>query len=400
LRPEFRGHEDSAAHGGVGSAALVRLWITETLEEGRFGGPLARACARAWAPISARALARRMDVPAGVRVVAVGGATLGGSGKTPLAIASAREIASAGARVVLVGHAYRARPGRARFVGDDDALADVGDEALAAAWSLSGSNAKVAVAPERAAAVAWAARHADVLVLDGVAQLAPPARATMALIAVDARQPWGRARSVAPAGDLRAPVSALVGACDGVVAMGDFGVEAPGCGDDIAGHATTRGIAHLRRPVWCARVVSAGARIGPDLIPWEELAQKRVGLLCALARPERLIGMLAARSVAPACVLRAPDHGPCSNLLFERARRAGDDLGIDVWLATPKCAPHFHVARTDGAPRRGKAPPRPLERARASVGGRVALRAPLGVIEYALALPDDLRERLRRLAAA
>ena len=41
--------------------------------------------------------------------------------------------ARAGARVALVGHAYRATPGRARVVAPDDALHEVGDEALVAA---------------------------------------------------------------------------------------------------------------------------------------------------------------------------------------------------------------------------------------------------------------------------
>jgi tetraacyldisaccharide-1-P 4'-kinase len=359
--------------------------MTEALEAGRFGGPIARACARAWAPLSVRGLVRTMDVPAGVRVVAVGGATLGGSGKTPLAVACAREIASTGARVVLVGHAYRARPGCPRFVGGDDVVGEVGDEALAAASALSESGAKVAVAPARAAAVAWAARRADVLVLDGVAQIASPARATMALLAVDAEHPWGRAGSVAPRGDLRAPVSALLGACDGVVAIGDFGPNAPDWSDDTDGHATTPGIERLRPTAWCARVVSRGARIGHELMQWEELARKRVGLLCALARPDRVVGMVAARGVVPAFVVRAPDHGPCSKSLFERARGAGDDLGIDVWLTTAKCAPHFRSAG-DGAARRNS--------------GRVGLRAPLGVIEYALVLPGDLAVRLRHVPAA
>ena len=59
---------------------------------------------------------RPVRVPDGVRTVTVGGATLGGSGKTRIAIAIARALASRGERVVLVGHAYRARPVFARFV--------------------------------------------------------------------------------------------------------------------------------------------------------------------------------------------------------------------------------------------------------------------------------------------
>jgi tetraacyldisaccharide 4'-kinase len=353
------------------------------LEDGRFGGPVARGCARAWGPVSARRLARPVDVPLGVRVIAVGGATLGGSGKTPLAIACAREMAAAGARVAFVGHAYRARPRHARFVRIDDPLDEVGDEALAAAAALSDAGVEVVVAAERAAAVGLAARGADILVLDGVAQLAPPARAALALLAVDAHRPWGRTRSVVPCGDLRAPVAALVDACDGIVSIGDPGADPPESGD-ILGYGTMQDIERGPRSAWHAQVVSAGARFGRDLISWENLARKRIGLLCALARPDRLVRMLADRGVVPTCVFRAPDHGPCSGAVLDRARSAADDLAVDVWLATSKCAPHFRgggaagADDADGAARRG---------------------APLGVIEHALALPDDLRERLRRLAA-
>jgi tetraacyldisaccharide-1-P 4'-kinase len=56
------------------------LWVARGLEEGRYHGPLAGSLAAAWALISARAMVRPVSASAGVRVVSVGGATLGGSG--------------------------------------------------------------------------------------------------------------------------------------------------------------------------------------------------------------------------------------------------------------------------------------------------------------------------------
>jgi tetraacyldisaccharide-1-P 4'-kinase len=69
---------------------------------------------------------RPVRVPEGVRTVTVGGPTLGGSGKTRVAISIARTLASRGENVVLVGHAYRARPGRARFVSPQEDRKSVG----------------------------------------------------------------------------------------------------------------------------------------------------------------------------------------------------------------------------------------------------------------------------------
>lgn len=303
--------EDSGYH-----RVVVRA-IAQALEQGAWdGAAVARVLERAWGRCaSARAIAKRIDVPKAVRVVCVGGATLGGSGKTPLAIECARrlaQVAQNGAGVALVGHAYRAKPGRARVVREDDPLDEVGDEAIVAARELTPAGARVVVAPTRAEAVAFAARDSAALVLDGVAQL-EPVRASLALLAVDAQEPWGCAQALPPRGDLRAPKAALLAACDRVV------------------------------PV---RPAGRGAWLGPRLLSWDELRPLRIGLLTALARPSRIVAMLARQRVTPALELRARDHGPFAH------RVRGES--IDLFLATPKCA--LHLERPGG----GSALPAPL----------------------------------------
>jgi tetraacyldisaccharide 4'-kinase len=340
------------------------------LERGSYAGPLARVGSKLWGLVAARSVIRRFELPSRTRVVALGGATLGGSGKTPLAIACAAEIASTGARVALVGHAHRARPKRARVVLVDDPLDEVGDEALIAARSLSRAGVAVVVAPSRRAAIEWAARGADVLVLDGVAQTSPT-RASLSLLSVDAMEPWGRAGALLPRGDLRAPRDVLLAACDAVVALGD-------ANDDVAlGDAND-----THEPsdaVWFhARNASRGAQVGECLRTWDELSKVRVGLLCALARPERLIRELEGRGVECRAVVRARDHGPFDARAIARAARAAETAGVDLWLATGKCALHLaHVA--------------------ADVGLR--LRAPLGTIEHSVTLSCALRQRLRAVVA-
>lgn len=306
----------------------------------------------------------------GRRVVAVGGATLGGSGKTPLAIACATELAEGGARVAIVGHAYRAKPRRARVVAIDDPVDEVGDEALVAARALAPKRVVVVVAPRRREAVAHASELADVLVLDGIGQTAPE-RASLALLAVDAQVPWGLAESVPPRGDLRAPRAALVRACDGVVAIDDP-PERSQRADDPPGLETDPPREH-----WRAWNVSSGARVGDVMLTWHDLAPMRLGVLCALARPERVIRSLERRGVAPRVVVRAADHGPLDADAFARATRAGLELGIEMWLATPKCALH-------------------LAHGRAEVGNPPA--APIGAIDHALELSGGLKRRLRGLA--
>jgi tetraacyldisaccharide 4'-kinase len=331
------------------------LLIARALEEGLLDGPVARLLARAWQAPAARSVVRRLDLPPDVRVVAVGGATLGGSGKTPLAVACARAVASAGARTVLVGHAYRAKPRRARIVSCEDSLADVGDEALVAARALAPHRVDVVVAPRRADAIAWAARHADVLVVDGVLQTAP-VRAALALLAVDAEEPWGATGSVPPRGDLRAPIAALLRAADRVVALGDAET-----GDDPPD----------------AQVVSRGAWLGGSLVGWEEIARLRVGLACALARPARLLRFLDRRGVRPIVVARSGDHRA---IALEAMRAPSRTQPLDLWLATPKCVLH--------APFPAAAPA--VERRTGS--------APLATIDHDVVLSPALGARLRMLA--
>jgi tetraacyldisaccharide 4'-kinase len=347
------------------------LLLQTALEQARFRGPLALACAAAWASVAGRTVVRRLDLPPRTRVITVGGATLGGSGKTPLAMACAAELAARGARVALVGHAYRANPRAARIVVPNDSLQEVGDEALLAARTLGPAGIRVIVAPRRSDAVALAGRVADILVLDGVAQTSP-VRAALALLAVDAREPWGRGGAVVPRGDLRAPKPILLRACDGVVPIAD----GPDAGVDMAEDSEgTFG-------AWRGRAASRGVWVGGNLRTWDDLAGLRLGLLCAIARPERVIHSLKKRGIGLLAVVRARDHGPVPANVFARAARAArgarGEPRIDLWLATQKCFVHF------GAPRGG-------------VGN--ILHAPIGAIDHALQLSAALVQRLGALAA-
>lgn len=301
--------------------AGVRTTIARWLEVGALSFPAARAVGHAHAALAGRALARPLRVP--VRdesdarplvTVTVGGSTLGGSGKTRVALACARELASHGANVVLIGHAYRASPRTARVVTRHDSLDEVGDEALACVRELgSETRVRVVVAPSRQAAIDLAARlfpRVDAVVLDGPLQLAP-ARASLSVLSLDAAAPWG-AGAAPPAGDLRAPRDLLLAHADEVVHV----------------DATPRSV-WLGSP---ARAI--------DLATFaSSFAERRVGLFTALARPDRLVRALVAAGLEPKELVRAPDHGPLTTGLARLLGAA--DARVDVWLATSKCAVHL-----------------------------------------------------------
>lgn len=320
-------------------SVMARRALASLLETGALAGVWPKPFERALGALLARGIARPLDVPAGLSVITVGGATLGGSGKTRVATAVTRTLAEAGVNVVLVGHAYRAAPGSARVVPHDgDArllLGTVGDEALASAREL-GVTARVVVGPSRQAALDHAVRltrSPDVVVIDGPLQLAPR-RARLALLAVDAEAPWG-AGALPPAGDLRAPREALLAAADLVVPVD---------------------------------ATPAEAILGERRVSLASLRDRRVGLFTALARPERLVRALARAGLEPATTVHVPDHGPLDDVTASRLRAAP----VDLWLATTKCGAHLVAAGLE----------RTLQIARIPAG---------------CALPGELEARLRAL---
>jgi tetraacyldisaccharide 4'-kinase len=270
----------------------------------------ARALSRIWEQASR--VERPLSIPFGVKVIGVGGATLGGSFKTPAVLALAREIASSRA-VAVVASSYRAKPRVPRRVQIGDPIALVGDEAAHLARELAPLDVPVFVGPTRDSALALAAEHARIVIIDGLLQ-SRPERVALSLLVVDGASPWGSGRCP-PAGDLRAPVSRLLRAADVAVVVGD--------GPD------------LPLPTW--RATSELARVrtpdGPVLL--HDLREKRVGLALAIARPERVRRRLMALGVRPEAEVLLADH---ARFDLERLRRTFRERRLDAWVTTGKCA--------------------------------------------------------------
>lgn len=220
-------------------------------------------------------------------VIGVGGATLGGSGRTPVAIAVARALDA-----VLVGHGYGGHARSARFVDPNDDPGDVGDEAILCARIV-----RTVVGP-REEALALAARHARVVVVDRLLQTRP-VKLAFALLAVDAKEPWGAGVTL-PFGDLTAPRDRLLAACDEVV------------------------------PV--PRTIAL-----PPLPP-------RVGVITSMARPHRLRTALHDHGISPRVFIERSDHALLHNLSIFNRR------DVDAWLVDSKTAVHLRGRSPVNAP--------------------------------------------------
>lgn len=261
---------------------------------GQVDASLLRRLARAVSvPIVLGRARRTVSLPDDAQplTVAVGGASLGGSGKTPVAIACARVLAEHGVPTALVGHGYRSRTGRAFVVDPSTHVDRCGDEGKVAEAALRGlPQVCVVVGPSRAEATQFASKFARVLVLDGPLETRPT-RATLTLLAL-ADEDIGRlSRTLGRFVDAVVPTGREAGAVH--LIAGD-------------GRATTLG----------------------------SLAGLRYGLVTAIARPGRAV--VALGSHRPTVHLRLGNHGTLDAATEARAMELGRELRLDQWIATEK----------------------------------------------------------------
>jgi tetraacyldisaccharide 4'-kinase len=315
------------------------------LETGRLRSPPSETLSRAWANL-ARA-SRPVVLPRGVAVVGVGGATLGGSYKTPLVLALARALNERGERVAVVGHGYgsrwRSRHSVPGCVGPGDSALSVGDDALWLYRELSRLGVPVIVGGSRSAALFFAGTLAPRVIVDGLLQ-AEPERLALSVLALSADRPWGAGRCP-PAGDLRASRAALLEATDVVTRVSSGAL--PGG----PGHEGERQFSPF---------LSAGSRpvvdVGSELlgamdsdgqsVPLTLVAGRRVGVVLAVARPDRVLASLASLGIVPVQIRLFRDHAaPRPRLLLP----SGGASRPEVWLTTSKCATKLGAAY-EGAP--------------------------------------------------
>jgi tetraacyldisaccharide 4'-kinase len=165
------------------------------------------------AAITAHRMARtgwRAPVP----VICCGNATVGGAGKTTLALDLAHRLVARGIAVHVLLRGYGGAARGPRRVQPGDTAAVTGDEAL-----LLASVAPTWTGADRAAsAQAAVAVGAEVLLMDDGLQN-PLLAKTVSLLVVDGAAGFGNGR-VLPAGPLREPVAAAAARCRAAVLIG------------------------------------------------------------------------------------------------------------------------------------------------------------------------------------
>jgi tetraacyldisaccharide 4'-kinase len=196
------------------------------------------------------------------KVVCVGNLTAGGSGKTPVVEAIARNLKARGLRVMILSRGYGGRLAGPALVNlATHSAADVGDEPLL----LAATAAVIVARDRRQGAILADAEGADVIVMDdGYQNFA--LEKDLGIVVVDAEKGFGNGH-ILPAGPLRESVAGGLARADAVVLVGDGVPALPG----------------YSGPILRAKLVPRNG---------ETMAGHRVIAFAGIGRPEKFFGTL------------------------------------------------------------------------------------------------------------
>jgi tetraacyldisaccharide 4'-kinase len=239
-------------------------------------------------------------------VICVGNFTVGGTGKTPTALALARTLGELGERPAFLTRGYGGRlRGPLRVDPQAHRPANVGDEPL-----LLARAAPTIVSRDRpAGARICVEAGATAIVMDDGLQN-PSLRKDLSFAVVDGAIGIGNGLCL-PAGPLRAPLATQWPMVDAVIIVGEGGA-----GEDVAAQARERG-----KPV-------VRARIEPDAEAATRVAGHRVLAFAGIGRPRKFFETLEGCGAVSVRTRPFPDHHPYSKDEIAALLRDAESAGL------------------------------------------------------------------------
>lgn len=242
-----------------------------------------------------------------VPVICVGNFTVGGAGKTPMAMALAQSLIASGEHPFLLTRGYRSAAEHGlplRVDVERHTAVDVGDEAL-----LLARVAPTLVSADRvASAKAAVSQGARLLILDDGLQN-PALAKDLRLVVVDGATGIGNGLCL-PAGPLRAPLSTQLASADALIILGD-GARGRRIGEQAQ---------RIGKPFFHARLDVAARQV-------TELAGRRVYAFAGTGRPEKFFATLAGIGAQLVGKHAFPDHHFFRRdeiIALQRAAKDGD----------------------------------------------------------------------------
>ena len=226
-------------------------------------------------------------------VICIGNFTVGGSGKTPLALALAKSAKANGFKPGFITRGHGGTVKQTRLANDGDTFATIGDEAI-----LLARAAPVAVGADRLTGARLLADLGCTLAIMDDGFQSRKISVNYSIVAVDARRGIGNGYTM-PSGPLRAPLHVQMPFADQIVVVGD----------GEGGDAVVRVASRAAKPV--ARAMLKPGNIG-------KVKGKTLFAFAGIADPEKFYATLKNMGAIISKTRSFPDHHAFSNAEFSR----------------------------------------------------------------------------------